>query len=311
MIRTLCQQSWRFPALLCFAFMAAADNTYAAEQLELLVRLDHPELNEISGITSASVADTYWLHNDSGDRARLFAINSAGEVLLPPYLASRYQQQPWPGLQILNAWNVDWEDLTRSADGTLYITDMGNNGNARRDLGIYVLPEPNPLAIAESRALKFLPVSYPDQQQYPAEMWHFDCEAVFHTDGNLYLLTKHRKPGEISGWESGSKLYRLDTRHTDQTNELTLIGESAELSLATAADLSPDQQHLAVLSYLGVWLFRRPVEGDNWLSGESRFIKLPRDQLKTSEALTWLDSTSLLIANEEGELLQLTVADLP
>jgi hypothetical protein len=298
-------------ALLGAVLIFATSSTRAADSLQLLVRLDHPELTEISGLTSASMQDTYWLHNDSGDAARLFAINRSGTVLLPPYLASRYQTQAWPGLQILNAWNVDWEDLTRATDGTLYITDMGNNGNARRDLGIYVLPEPNPLAIAETRALTFLPVAYPDQQRFPASVWHFDCEAVFYSNDKLYLLTKHRKPGEITGWESGSKLYRLDTQYTDRTNVLTLVGESDELALATAADLSPDGQHLAVLTYRGVWLFRRPAEGDNWLSGESRFISLSREQLKTSEALTWQDSQSLLIANEEAELLQLDVAELP
>jgi hypothetical protein len=299
-------------AWLCgLAALALTSLAQAKDVLELVTRLDHPGLTEVSGMTSSGWPNTFWLHNDSGDEARLFAINSAGEILLPGYLASRYQSEPWPGLKILNAWNVDWEDITRAPDGTLFVTDLGNNGNARRDLGIYVLAEPNPLAIAQSRALTFLPVRYPDQAQFPAKLWHFDCEAVFYADGSLYLLTKHRKPGEIAGWETGSKLYRLDTHFSDRDNVVTEVSQSPELALATAADLSPDQQHLAVLTYLGVWLYRKPTQGDDWLSGPSRFISLSREQLKTSEALTWSSDQSLMIANEEGELLRLTLDSLP
>jgi len=292
--------------LCLLAPLALADDT-----LELITRLDHPALTEVSGMTASGWPDVFWLHNDSGDEARLFAIDSQGDVLMPGYLASRYQNEPWPGLQILNAWNVDWEDITRAPDGTVFVTDLGNNGNSRRDLGIYVLNEPNPLAIAQSRALSFLPVRYPDQLQFPAKLWHFDCEAVFHADGTLYFLTKHRKPGEIVGWETGSKLYRLDTRFNDQDNVLTEVSQSPELALATAADLSADQTHLAVLTYLGVWLYRKPAEGDDWLSGQSRYISLPREQLKTSEAMTWSSENTLLIANEEGDLLRLTLDSLP
>lgn len=295
------------PVWLCLlAPLALADDT-----LELITRLDHPALTEVSGMTASSWPNVFWLHNDSGDEARLFAINSEGKILMPGYLASRYQSEPWPGLKILNAWNVDWEDITRAPDGTVFVTDLGNNGNSRRDLGIYVLAEPNPLAIAQSRALTFLPVRYPDQQQFPAKLWHFDCEAVFHADGTLYFLTKHRKPGEIVGWETGSKLYRLDTQFSDRDNVLTEVSQSPELALATAADLSGDQQHLAVLTYLGVWLYRKPAEGDDWLSGQSRYISLPREQLKTSEAMTWSSESTLLIANEEGDLLRLTLDSLP
>jgi hypothetical protein len=285
--------------------------TDSGDSLQLLTTLKHPALGEVSGLTAAGYDGKFWVHNDSGDEARLFAIDASGQVLMPAYLASRYQDTPWPGLKLLGAFNVDWEDMTRGADGVLYVADLGNNGNARRDLGVYVLPEPNPLAVDRSRVLSFLPVTYPDQQHYPAEQWHFDSEAIFHADDKLYVLTKHRKPGEILGWEPGSKLYRLDTRFTDRENVLTYIDTMPSLVLPTAADVSADQQHLAVLTYLGVCLFARPEQGDNWLTGASRFIELPREQLKTSEALAWSGPDSLLIGNEERDLLELTLASLP
>jgi len=291
--------------------MVAANAAGGADELRDIGRLDHAPLDEISGIVGSAEPDVYWVHNDSGDEARLFAVRGSGEIVMPDYLASRYRDKPWPGLKVLNAWNVDWEDLARDPDGTLYIPDLGNNGNARRDLGVYVLPEPDPRSVPESRALTFLPVRYPDQHHFPAERWYFDCEAVFYADDTLYFLTKHRRPGEIVGWQPGTRLYRLDSRFTDRENVLTLVGTRDDVFLATAADLSPDGRHVAVLTYLGVWLFARPADGDNWLEGASRFIALPRDRLKTSEAVTWMDADTLLIVNEERDLLSLDLSTLP
>ena len=48
------------------------------------------------------------------------------------WLKERFVDEPWPGIAILDAWNVDWEDITFT-DGHLYIGDVGNNGNGRRD----------------------------------------------------------------------------------------------------------------------------------------------------------------------------------
>ena len=56
---------------------------------------------------------------------------------------------------------------------------MGNNGNARRDLAVYVVKEPNPEANLQAHSLKRIPVAYPDQKAFPDEQWHYDCEAVF------------------------------------------------------------------------------------------------------------------------------------
>ncbi|MEZ5557973.1 MAG: hypothetical protein R3E86_05425 [Pseudomonadales bacterium] len=299
------------PLAYCALLTAALAGSAGADDLERLASVSHAPISEISGMTRSAQPDIYWVHNDSGDSARLFAIDLTGAPVFPSFLARHYSNTPWPGLSLLNAWNVDWEDITRGDDGMLYVGEMGNNGNARRDLGVYVLPEPDPGAIYETRVPTFLPVRYPDQQQFPAARWEFDCEALFFADGTLYFLTKHRRPGEITGWIPGTKLYRLDTRYTDRDNVLTLVSRRDDLLLATAAELSPDGRHLAVATYLGVWLFARPERGDDWLSARSRFIALPRDELETMEAITWQDDRTLLLANEERALLRLTPSTLP
>jgi hypothetical protein len=297
--------------LLCLPWLVASGCALAGGQgpVRLIAQIAHPPLDEISGIARSSWPGIYWVHNDSGDTARIFAIDLAGEVVIPPFLRAQYRETVWPGVPVHGAWNIDWEDIALH-DGMLYIADMGNNGNARRDLGVYVVPEPNPLATAEVRALKFLPVRYPDQQTFPAQEWHFDSEALFVDRGTLYFITKHRQPGRINQWAPGAKLYRLDTEYTDRVNVLTYVGRHDELSLATGADLCPDGERLAVVSYTAVWVFERPLEGDDWLSGKAR--RLPLNLLRTRqvEAITWRDAQTLLIANENRDLFEVDVAAL-
>ena len=278
----------------------------AAAQTTLIGTTTHPALGEMSGIVASSYPGIYWVHNDSGDEARIFAIRSDGSVVTPNYFSRIFPDastDQWAGYSIDNAWQYDWEDIAM-ADGVLYLADVGNNDNARRDLGVYVVNEPNPLFVSKTRALKFLPIRYPDQRQYPAEQWHFDCEAVFTANGELYFLTKHRQPAKALSWESGTKLYRLASHHSDRVNVLKLVDQHDRVMLATGADVSPDGEHLAILTYARLWVFDKPRRGEKWLQSDTRILNLDRNTVKQNEAVAWEDDQTLLITNEQREIFR-------
>jgi len=290
----------------------------AKPAVERIAKIEHKPLDEISGLARSTRYDVWWVHNDSGDRARIFAIDGEGRVVYPSWLAEKYRgetasdddaREPWPGIAIENAANVDWEELALIGD-KLFIAEMGNNGNARRDLGVYVLNEPNPRAVDRARALKFLPVVYPDQEEFPAKQWQFDCEAIFGHEGKLYFLTKHRIDGIAMSIRRGTKLYRLDTEHTDRENVLTLIERHETIGPPTACSLSPDGRFLAVLGLVEVWVFERPKTGDAWLSGPGRMLKLPFAQTKQAEGICWDDAETLRIVNEQRDVFRVKLSAL-
>lgn len=310
-------------SLFTFFIAALSPALIAAESTHLLNKtgyLDFAPIAEMSGLVkSQQYEDVYWVHNDSGDKPRLFALNGKGEVIIPPFLQNSYYsgsaldsatKPEWPGNSIEAASNIDWEDITTDGD-MLYVADMGNNGNARRDLGVYVIPEPNPTSTQDIRTLKYLPIRYSGQRQYPAQLWHYDSESIFYSDGHLYFISKHRQPGKISGWEKGAVLYRLDTEFTDKYNVLTEVQRSDSILLATGADVSPDGLHLAIICYTEVWVFAKPAEGDHWFSGAAQRLALSHEQMKTSEAITWIDNETLLLGNEERDLFTLAVTAIP
>lgn len=307
--------------LVAVAMYFGAESSQAAPLQGPPIQVKMAALNEISGIVkSRRFADVYWVHNDSGDEARLFALNGRGEIVFPAFLRSTFRgaadarkaeaepsigKVPWPGHRVGVATNIDWEDIAIDND-MIYVADMGNNGNARRDLGIYVIPEPNPRAVEATRPIKYLPVVYPEQKQYPANQWHFDAESLFVDNGTLYVISKHRQAGQILKFEAGANLYRLDTQYTDRQNSLVKIDQHPALSVATGADLSPDGRWLAVVSYAGLWLFERPAQGDKWFTGKAFKKTLDRSQVKTMEAVAWVDNNNLIVANEEGEIYPVT-----
>ncbi|MDH3591420.1 MAG: hypothetical protein OER88_06055 [Planctomycetota bacterium] len=309
----------QIPCLLLF-FLTVALAQDARSPFVDAGRIVHEPVDETSGIVrSPTYPGVFWVHNDSGDEPRLFAIDATGKALLPDFLKDRFHvgttgeakeagKKLWPGLKLLLAANIDWEDIAL-ADGKLYVADVGNNGNARRDLGVYVVNEPNPRARDVARPLTHLPVRFSDQTVYPAKEWHFDCEAVFVSDGKLYFLTKHRANRQHNRGAMGTKLYRLDTAFTDKENVLTKIDTHERLAMPTAADLSPDGTKLAVLCVNALFVFEKPASGDKWLSeGKVRAVPLPRKRTKQAEAVCWEDDATLLVANEQRDLFRVKLA---
>ena len=160
----------------------ASGNTASAEygEAQLIGTVTDKSLAEISGIVASQInAGVFWVHNDSGDKARVFAINAKGNVLAT--------------VNVTGAKNVDWEDMGigsgKDGKDALYISDAGNNGGSRDNLVIYRIPEPKIDAAKkiDSVTAEAFPFSYPDGNH--------DCEAIIvnPSNGQIYLVTKTMK----------------------------------------------------------------------------------------------------------------------
>lgn len=273
-------------------------------------------------VASRTYPGVLWVHNDSGNEPALFAIDSDGRVLLPEPWAERghvigvkksKRKTLFAGVPVEGASNRDWEALAIDGDH-LYVCDLGNNDNERRDLTVYVVAEPRPATASTTRVLRKLLVAYPDQKNFPPDRnWEYDCEATFVYDHNLYFLTKHRPRTKAEGPVTSTKLYRLDTQDPTRVNQLTLVERQSDLGgWVTDADLSPDGRILAVLCEApvqSVWLFDTPASGDRFLSSRAR--RLVFAGAGQCEALAFVDNHRLLMGNEDNQLFMLDVKAFP
>lgn len=165
----------------------------------------HPAMFEISGIEQDLRYPAYlWSHNDSGDEGRLFftRIPSFPKTGMKDFyefiVKNRTQNSAQNSASQEQALNVDWEDIALSEKGILYVGDIGNNFNWRRDLGIYridlnqAFKDPKIFETLELFA-EFIPFRYEGQKEFPPLIWEnrkYDAEALFVKDDQLFLINK-------------------------------------------------------------------------------------------------------------------------
>lgn len=273
----------------------------APRVLEPTARFASPEINESSGIVKSTAYEgVYWTHNDSGDRARIFPVTRDGQNVGP----SNGQ-----GIKVLGATNIDWEDIASDHEGNLLIGAFGNNLNKRRDLSVYILPEPDPYEDTAARILKRVPFHLPEQQDFPPDEPNFDIEALFVANGNWYLLTKHRTDTE-------TKLYRFDSRDPFESNPLTLVASFGARGFVTAADALADGSRVVVINYGSIWLFEPPsaqiggktlYDVDQLFQGRVFWRPIRAGQC---EAVCFIDPETLLVTNEKGEFFEVKTDEL-
>ncbi|MCB9680455.1 MAG: hypothetical protein H6733_03215 [Alphaproteobacteria bacterium] len=252
-------------------------------------RLD-PAIAESSAlVASRTWPGVFWTLSDSGNAAELFAVDADGRLL---------RRVPVQG-----ADNIDWEELALDDDGHLWIADIGNNDDLRRDLAVHRVAEPDPTGTAPAVVERTVAVVYPEQTAWPDPTGRrFDAEALFWGDGTLWLLTKQRA-------DRSTTLYRFGSLEgeskLDKVGALALGGDPKRYGgLATAADLHPSGRWLALLTYHALIVFERPADGRSWLSHEVHRVALDQDVTVQCEGVAW-DGWSVLLTNEDRRIFRI------
>lgn len=231
---------------------------------------------ESSGLALTGEDGTFYTHGDEGARPILFKVDATGRTVAE-------LEVPVQG--------DDWESITRDTQGNLYIGDVGNNNNNRRDLVIYRL---NPGNVKQVQEIK---LKYPDQQDFPPakQDQNFDCEATLWHGGNVYLFTKDRGQGQTS------KVYAVP----DQPGSYTarLITKLAIPGEVTDAALSPDGRRLVLLARQEMFV----LEGSSF----EEALKATPQQVSLkgagqTEGAVFTDNATLYISSEQGALYKYT-----
>lgn len=194
-------------------------------------------LREVSGCAfSMRSADLVWLHNDSGDSPRVFALDLVKRTVRP--------------VTVTGAEAVDWEDMASAPDGTLVIGDIGDN-NARRDnVVVYRIPEPTRTDRSVPAIAKTL--RYDDGPH--------DAEAlvVDPTDGSVLVITKES--------QGPSKVFVADGETLRTVGTITLDeGGLLFPNRITGADALADGSGVVLRTYQSGYLLRR-AKGGAWRS---------------------------------------------
>jgi hypothetical protein len=209
-----------------------------------------PNVPEASGLAaSRTQSGVMWTHNDSG-RPIVFALGVDASV--------------HTGVEVTGAEVDDWEDIATGPcpqGSCLYIGDIGDNGEDRKHITIYRVPEP-PAGQTVTPPAEALTAVYPDGPH--------DAETLFmDPKGRLYIVTK--------GEGSPITVYRfpeqLTAGATAQLERVVMLNDKVRRQQRiTDGDMSWDGRWVVLRTVKAVEFFRAadllsgnptpPIEGD-------------------------------------------------
>lgn len=210
-------------AFLCLvATSTAANPTFAPGSSAGSVSVSG--LSECSGmIASRHNAEVLWVHNDSGDAPRLFALDTQGRLL---------------GIyNLTGASHIDYEDIGIGPGpitnlSYLYVADIGDNNQNRSNIRVYQIPEPavyarqytNPPTVGV-KGVRGITLNYPDNPH--------NAEALFidPLNGDLFIVTKETTTSHVFTTSQAAL--------NSGTNVILTFVRDLAFDIPSAADISP------------------------------------------------------------------------
>ena len=263
--------------------------------LTMAGKLQDKDISEASGLAASQrSANVLWTHNDSGAKARLYAIDLNGRSV--------------GGARLKHSDNVDWEDIASfTLDDVPYllVADVGDNEHKHETVTLYVVEEPD---LSEDEKPDITP-AWRIEFYYPGGPRDVESVAIDIENERILLLSKRTIPAE---------LYSLPLRpESDEVQIATLLGKidslpqpsrsDVEFALEaknwhwqpTAMDIARDGSAIAIVTLdPAIYLYRR--DGD-WLSTlQAAPLKFRLRGIREPESVAFsADGKSIYVTHEK------------
>lgn len=256
------------------------DNPYFSGP-EKTGKLGDDRLDEASGIASSHVKNNfYWLHNDSGDKARLFLMKKDGTAA---------------GVASFDELVLDCEDIASGIGyrpgNYVYLGDIGDNHAFRTQLAIYVFEETALFKAAQKQDkikhyLKTI-LQYPDGPK-DAETLMIDPH-----DSLLYIVSKREKNVHVYT----ATLKEIFTQPVVTLHQRAVIPHT----YITAGDISADGREILLKNYDSIFYWKRNLQEPVYETLKKPAIQLGYKKEKQGEAICFTTGNNGFITTSEGK----------
>ncbi|RIA08640.1 SdiA-regulated protein [Flavobacteriaceae bacterium MAR_2010_72] len=224
-------------------------------------------LKEVSGTEIIPNSKLIWVIEDAGNKNNLYGLNKDGAII--------------KNIDVSNATNEDWEDLTSDSNGNLYIGDFGNN-NEKRDLfTIYKVENPEQLS-SNTRAgvINF---------RLPKDLKSKDFEAFFLWNNYFYIFSKENKSSFLIKVPN-----QIGEHEAELVTDFNLDGKHHKI---TAADISNDGKTIVLLNHDKLWKITN-FTSDAFFKGTIEELKF--DHSSQKEGICFKTNTTVYITDESN-----------
>ena len=202
--------------LVTFLFLFSSYSQKLTKDISLSKKID-----ETSGL---EIVDGQFItHNDSGGEPKLYYLDKKGKIVF---------ERTLEGVK-----NNDWEDITKD-DQFIYVANMGNNFDTRKNLSIVKTPiDPS------SNEAELIEFNYPEQVKFTTaySQSQYDAEALITIEDYLIILTKNKL-------KKITEIYALPKIAGNY--EAKKIGSLNTQSIITGGDYDPETKLLALTGTL-------------------------------------------------------------
>jgi len=225
------------------------------------------QIREVSGlVASRTQPHVLWLHNDSGDQARVYAIDTTLDW--------------FKSYQLNDVRNFDFEDIALGPGHDpqldyLYVGDIGDNRAVRESIQIYRIPEPD---ISYGGDIQQLYVSGVEtlELRYPDGAHDAETLLVDPIMGDIYVITKREEKARVfrtGAWTLGD--------HSGMLEYVTQL----DWGWPVGGDVSFDGSMVVVRGYYQLSLWQRDPTQPLWLAFGNRECVLPLQLEPQGEAV--------------------------
>jgi hypothetical protein len=209
-------------------------------------RLKSIELNEVSGLV-LSRNNTMYVHNDSGDTTRFFAINSGGDLVATIY----FKGDPIRKIKgVLDCEDIAYGPGPEKGKNYIYLGDIGDNSAMRRYISVYRLPEPGKLQSVMHVNRELVHLKYPNGPQ--------DAETMMVDPILKELIIVSKRQDTVGIYSTPLSFKDGDTVKLQKTGSLFLPrGITPASKYITAGDISADGKQILLKTYQNVYYWQR------------------------------------------------------
>lgn len=218
-------------SILCILFACQAGKPKLISELP-------DNLKELSAAEVIIGSSLVWSIEDSGHDPILYGFDT-------------YSGELKKTIEIVNAENNDWEELTSDSNGNLYIGDIGNNHGKRKIYTIYKVD--SVMQASGSAKAEEIHFTLPKKQK------NLDFEAFFLYEDNFYLFSK--ESGKVPLMKVPNE---VGTHKAALVTEFNLEGSGNRI---TAADINGAENKIVLLNHDKIWVLSNFSDND-FFSGE-------------------------------------------